>query len=122
VIQGFGRIIWSVSHVVSFNVRIIPGTRERLGKSTSRIAYRRPCVCVSHALTLLVNRFLVCRRFYDFYIIPLAKKLSECGVFGISSDEYLGYAQKNRDEWVAKGREVVAGMVEKYTAEFMTEL
>lgn len=34
--------------------------------------------------------------FFDFYIIPLAKKLKECGVFGVSSDEYLNYAQKNR--------------------------
>lgn len=25
--------------------------------------------------------------FFDFYIIPLAKKLAECGVFGVSSDE-----------------------------------
>lgn len=36
--------------------------------------------------------------FFDFYIIPLAKKLKECGVFGVSSDEYLNYAQKNRQE------------------------
>lgn len=34
--------------------------------------------------------------FFDFYIIPLAKKLKECGVFGVSSDEYLNYAIKNR--------------------------
>jgi len=34
--------------------------------------------------------------FFDFYIIPLAKKLKECGVFGVSSDEYLNYATKNR--------------------------
>ena len=27
--------------------------------------------------------------FFDFYIIPLAKKLKECGVFGVSSGEYL---------------------------------
>lgn len=30
--------------------------------------------------------------FFDYYIIPLAKKLKECGVFGVSSDEYLTYA------------------------------
>lgn len=30
--------------------------------------------------------------FFDFYIIPLAKKLEECGVFGVSSDECLNYA------------------------------
>lgn len=37
--------------------------------------------------------------FFDFYIIPLARKLKECGVFGVSSDEYLNYAVHNRQEW-----------------------
>jgi 3'5'-cyclic nucleotide phosphodiesterase len=32
--------------------------------------------------------------FFDNYIIPLAKKLKECQVFGVSSDEYLNYAGK----------------------------
>eukprot|EP00980_Cylindrotheca_fusiformis_P017450 scaffold5439_cov132-Cylindrotheca_fusiformis.AAC.9 len=45
--------------------------------------------------------------FFDFYIIPLAKKLEECGVFGVSSHEYLNYAEQNRKEWEAKGRSVV---------------
>ena len=49
--------------------------------------------------------------FYDNYIIPLAKKLKECGVFGVSSDEYLNYAMANRKEWELKGRDVVAGFV-----------
>jgi class 3 adenylate cyclase len=51
--------------------------------------------------------------FFDFYIIPLAKKLADCGVFGVSSDEYLTGAMKNREEWEARGREVVESMVEK---------
>ena len=51
--------------------------------------------------------------FYDNYIIPLAKKLEECGVFGVSSDEYLNYALANRQEWESKGRDVVAGFVSK---------
>ncbi|GKY99152.1 hypothetical protein MPSEU_000870700 [Mayamaea pseudoterrestris] len=51
--------------------------------------------------------------FYDFYIIPLAKKLKDCGVFGVSSDEYLNYAIRNRKEWEARGEEVVQEMVEK---------
>jgi len=34
--------------------------------------------------------------FFDNYIIPLAKKLKECNVFGVSSDEYLNYALQNR--------------------------
>ena len=49
--------------------------------------------------------------FFDFYIIPLAKKLKDCGVFGVSSDEYLTYAQQNRKEWENRGAEAVAEMV-----------
>jgi 3'5'-cyclic nucleotide phosphodiesterase len=33
-------------------------------------------------------------KFFDNYIIPLANKLKECNVFGVSSDEYLNYAGK----------------------------
>ena len=51
--------------------------------------------------------------FFDFYIIPLAKKLKECGVFGVSSVEYLDYAEKNRKEWEHKGQQVVAEYMEK---------
>ena len=52
--------------------------------------------------------------FFDFYIIPLAKKLKDCGVFGVSSDEYLDYAMANRKEWLDKGESVVARYMEKY--------
>jgi 3'5'-cyclic nucleotide phosphodiesterase len=45
--------------------------------------------------------------FFDNYVIPLTKKLKDCGVFGVSSDEYLNYALHNRDEWEAKGQEIV---------------
>ena len=45
--------------------------------------------------------------FFDFYIIPLAKKLRDCGVFGVSCDEYLSYALQNRNEWEKNGLEVV---------------
>jgi len=34
--------------------------------------------------------------FFDFYVIPLARKLKDCGVFGVSSAELLQYAQQNR--------------------------
>ena len=50
--------------------------------------------------------------FFDFYIIPLAKKLADCGVFGVSSDEFLNYAISNRDEWEKRGEEIVQEMVE----------
>jgi hypothetical protein len=54
--------------------------------------------------------------FFDNYIIPLAKKLKECGVFGVSSDEYLNYAMENRREWAAKGEEAVQRMAQKYAS------
>lgn len=54
--------------------------------------------------------------FFDFYIIPLAKKLKECGVFGVSSDEYLNYAERNRQEWELRGQEVVSELVETFIA------
>lgn len=50
--------------------------------------------------------------FFDNYIIPLANKLEHCGVFGVSSDEYLNYAQENRREWEVKGKDIVQAMLE----------
>jgi hypothetical protein len=55
--------------------------------------------------------------FFDFYIVPLAKKLSDCGVFGVSSDEYLNYALMNRNEWEKKGKGIVEEMLEKMAEE-----
>ena len=52
--------------------------------------------------------------FFDHYIIPLARKLKECGVFGVSSDEYLSYATENRREWEAKGFDIVNSLVDKF--------
>jgi len=55
--------------------------------------------------------------FYDYYIIPLAKKLKECGVFGVSSSEYLDYALRNRKEWELRGHEVVEEMIARVKEE-----
>jgi len=64
--------------------------------------------------------------FFDFYIIPLARKLEKCGIFGVSSDEYLNYALENRSEWEIKGEEIVKRMLEKaeqiYTPEVLASL
>ena len=46
--------------------------------------------------------------FFDFYIIPLSRKLKDCGVFGVSSDENLNYATENKRRWIAEGKGVVA--------------
>jgi 3'5'-cyclic nucleotide phosphodiesterase len=51
--------------------------------------------------------------FFDFYIIPLAKKLRDCEVFGVSSDEFLNYAEQNREEWARRGEEIVAQMANR---------
>jgi hypothetical protein len=60
--------------------------------------------------------------FFDFYIIPLAKKLKDCGVFGVSCYEYLDYAERNRAEWESKGQEAVETMMEKVKKElFVTQ-
>merc|ERR1711865_589309 len=49
--------------------------------------------------------------FFDNYIIPLAKKLKECGVFGVSCDEFLECAIDNRLEWQEKGHSIVSDML-----------
>jgi len=54
--------------------------------------------------------------FFDFYVIPLAKKLKDCGVFGVSSDEYLNYATRNRQEWETRGEQIVRDLRNKYCA------
>jgi len=51
-------------------------------------------------------------RFFDDYVIPLATKLRECEVFGVSCDEFLNFANENRKEWAEKGRDLVAQMVQ----------
>jgi len=54
--------------------------------------------------------------FFDFYIIPLAKKLRECGVFGTAEREYLDYALENRRRWEEEGREIAKNMIIEYEA------
>jgi len=52
--------------------------------------------------------------FFDNYVIPLATKLRECEVFGVSCDEFLNYANENRKEWSVKGNEIVAQMLRDF--------
>ena len=49
--------------------------------------------------------------FFDNYVIPLGKKLSTCGVFGVSSDECLNYALENRNEWERKGEDICKRLI-----------
>ena len=52
--------------------------------------------------------------FFDNYVIPLAKKLKDCQVFGVASDECLNYAMENRMEWEQKGKGIVKDLISKY--------
>ena len=51
-------------------------------------------------------------------MIPLAKKLKECGVFGVSSAEFLNYAIQNRAEWEERGQDVVKQLSERLAAQY----
>jgi hypothetical protein len=56
--------------------------------------------------------------FFDFYAMPLAKKLDDYyGVFGVSSHEYLNYATANREEWTKKGKELVGQYIANFEAD-----
>ena len=64
--------------------------------------------------------------FNDSLQIPLAKKLDDCGVFGVCSDECLVYALENRKLWEIHGEAIVAEMLstnyyEKYKEEEETK-
>ena len=59
--------------------------------------------------------------FFDNYIIPLARKLKDCGVFGVSSDECLNYALQNRAEWAARGEEIVQELIAELQEEEAVE-
>jgi len=52
--------------------------------------------------------------FFEYYLIPLAMKLKDCGVFGASGYEYISYVLKNKKEWERKGRQVVQEMISLY--------
>jgi 3'5'-cyclic nucleotide phosphodiesterase len=44
---------------------------------------------------------------FDDYVIPLATKLTACGLFGAASEDCLAYARDNRMEWEGKGRDII---------------
>jgi hypothetical protein len=55
--------------------------------------------------------------FFDFYIIPLAKKLVNCGVLDQrKAENLLNNAVANRNEWEKHGEEIVAQYIAERTA------
>lgn len=51
-------------------------------------------------------------KFFDNYVIPLAQRLKDCNVFGVSSDECLSFALRNRAEWENCGKAMVAEYIQ----------
>ena len=72
------------------------------------------CMCERNNGVSPANYFRVI--FLFLLVIPLAKKLKDCGVFGVSSAENLDYASANRAEWEQRGKEIVEGYVKKYAS------
>lgn len=56
--------------------------------------------------------------FFDGCVLPLARKLKDARIFGVSSEEYYNYALRNREEWERKGREVVASLSERLRSKY----
>mmetsp|Transcript_21799 Transcript_21799/g.40708 ORF Transcript_21799/g.40708 Transcript_21799/m.40708 type:complete len:127 (-) Transcript_21799:71-451(-) len=52
--------------------------------------------------------------FFDEHVITTAKQMNDCGVFEASGDEQLSFALSNRQQWAAKGGNLVASMVARY--------
>ena len=52
--------------------------------------------------------------FFDEHVIPVAKQMTECDVFGKSGDEYLSFALSNRQQWATKGGNLVASMMARF--------
>jgi class 3 adenylate cyclase len=53
-------------------------------------------------------------KFFDQFVIPLAKKLKDCGKFGNAGEDAFSAAQSNRKEWVVKGVSIVGEFKKKY--------
>ena len=51
-----------------------------------------------------VNGELGC---FDFFILPLTKRLRECGQFGTFGDQAIVQLEQNRAEWQEKGRDII---------------
>jgi len=53
-------------------------------------------------------------KFYDNYVIPLARKLKNINLFGVSSDECLNYAMRNRAEWEVRGKALLEQKLQEW--------
>jgi hypothetical protein len=59
--------------------------------------------------------------FFDFYIVPLCRKLKACGIFEKASEDYFNNAMKNRKTWETLGEGLVAGYIKEYDEQKMSD-
>ena len=53
--------------------------------------------------------------FFDNYILPLVRKLKDCGIFGSDDDNDLEMsALANRREWQSQGKQLVGEYLSRY--------
>eukprot|EP00934_Nitzschia_sp_Nitz4_P006921 Nitzschia sp. Nitz4//scaffold47_size129522//97083//100216//NITZ4_003565-RA/size129522-processed-gene-0.173-mRNA-1//-1//CDS//3329552842//6911//frame0 len=64
--------------------------------------------------------------FFDEHVIPIAKRINDCGIFltfggngntqspSGGGTEYLSFALSNRQQWAAKGGDLIASMMARY--------
>ena len=50
--------------------------------------------------------------FFDYYVIPLAKRLQQSGVFGIAGDSFVENAVNNKNRWQQDGLMIVNNILE----------
>ncbi|CAB9500679.1 hydroxynicotinate 3-monooxygenase [Seminavis robusta] len=62
------------------------------------------------------------KAFFNFYIIPLAKKLKKFEVFGSVCDEFLLCAEKNLQEWEFQGQGIVKEMIAEVEQQWSTTI
>ena len=92
---------WYAGELGFFDNYIIP-----LGTSSSLPLPHVSCPAWTHASHLFCAPSVS-------HLRTAAKKLKDCNVFGVSSDECLNYALMNRKEWEQKGEQVVEELVRK---------
>jgi len=52
--------------------------------------------------------------FFDSYVIPLAKRLDDLGVFGDHGQQFASYTMENRRQWVEEGRDFTGWMIRRW--------
>ena len=97
---------WYKGELWFYDNYIIP-----LAKKLENCEYLQMPQTAQHvSLTIRVLESLHSEKKYCQFLVSLSG-----GVFGVSSDEFLSYAEMNRAEWEAKGEQIVEGMINKYS-------